>query len=262
MALVPRSWLRRLAARGLLPRSAFARVTAYLLALYVLLAIVRAVSNATDSARAAASVSGWVTGLGFAVAVLLVIFLVRWVRRRLLWRLRNRLIVTYVFIAVIPVALLLLMAVMAGYFLVGQFATFLATSDLRAELNQLKISNDELAAQIAAQLSSGAPPERVAQIVRGSEQIDRSTPRSVSFWLGGNGFLVRPGAEPKPEPEDVPAWLQKELGGIPEHEFRAFLVSGGKVRFYAARELHAKNAPVIVASSTPLTPAMLSRLAQ
>ena len=37
--------------------------------------------------------------------------------RPLLWRLRNRLIVTYLFIGVMPILLLLLMGGVAGYFL-------------------------------------------------------------------------------------------------------------------------------------------------
>ena len=42
---------------------------------------------------------------------------------RLMWRLRNRLIVTYVFIGVIPIVLLVAMALVAGFLFAGQFAT-------------------------------------------------------------------------------------------------------------------------------------------
>ena len=47
-----------------------------------------------------------------------------------MWRLRNRLIVTYVFIGVIPIILLVAMALLAGYLFAGQFATYVAMSDL------------------------------------------------------------------------------------------------------------------------------------
>jgi sigma-B regulation protein RsbU (phosphoserine phosphatase) len=260
MNILPRNWLRRLAARGLLPRSAFARVTAYLAALYAALLIVRGLLALGGSARAAGSLSVWVTGLGFAVVVLLFVFLVRWVRRRLLWRLRNRLVVTYVFIAVIPVALLLLMALLAGYFFVGQFATFLATSDLQAELATVKASNDEVAAQVAAQLNAGVAPERVADSVRSAELADRGAARSVSFWIGERRFIVRPGSEPRSEPEALPRWLEKEL--VASAEFRSFLISEGRPRLFAARELRTGSRRVVVASSVPLTSAMLARLAR
>ncbi len=56
--------------------------------------------------------------------VLFVIVGFRWLRSQLLWRLRNRLIVTYVFIGVIPVFLLLVMSLFTLYLLAGQFRQF------------------------------------------------------------------------------------------------------------------------------------------
>ena len=257
MQIVPQSWMRRLAARGLVPRSALARITVYLAALYLLLAITRAILNAAGSTRRAAGLSGWITGLGWVVAVLVFVMFIAWARRRLLWRLRNRLIITYVFIGVIPVALLLLMASLAGYLFVGQFATFIAASDLKAELAQLKISNDELGTQVAAELNSGVAPEKVAQILRSAEQGEAG--RSAHFWLGGKGFQAR-GTAGESDPGKLPAWVERELGR--EHEFHSFLVSEGKLRFFAARQSSAKDQPLIVASSMPLTPAMLAHLAE
>src|SRR5208283_570839 len=53
------------------------------------------------SAAAAASLTGWITFLSLLTIVLLAISGYRWLRWQLLWRLRNRLIVTYIFIGVI-----------------------------------------------------------------------------------------------------------------------------------------------------------------
>jgi sigma-B regulation protein RsbU (phosphoserine phosphatase) len=255
-------WVRRLAERGLFPRSALARITAYLGALYVLLAITHVILGAGGRTS---SLGGWLTALGLVVGLLLVILFVRWARRYLLWRLRNRLVVTYLFIGVIPVALLLLMAALAGYFFIGQFATFLATSDLRNELAQVKISNDELAAQIAGELNAGTPPQRIAEIVRKAEHIEGSAPRSVTFWLGGEAFQARSGSDANGAPSRLPNWLENELSAAP-HEFSSFLVGEGKLRFFAARQLQVgpadKNEKLVVASSAPLTAAMLSRLAE
>ena len=52
----------------------------------------------------------------------------RWARAKMLWRLRNRLIVTYVFIGVIPVVLLVALAVGSFYLFAGQFATYIVTT--------------------------------------------------------------------------------------------------------------------------------------
>ena len=67
---------------------------------------------------------GWVGFLAFLAGVLFFILGFRWVKRRILWRLRNRLIVTYVFIGVIPAVLLVVMAGLTLYGLGGQFAVF------------------------------------------------------------------------------------------------------------------------------------------
>ncbi len=54
--------------------------------------------------------------------------LFRHVRPLLLWKLRNRLIVTYTFIAVVPIALILGFFFVAGWSLTGQFAGYLVGS--------------------------------------------------------------------------------------------------------------------------------------
>ena len=58
---------------------------------------------------------GWLVFFEFSAICLFVILAVRAGRRRLMWRLRNRLVVTYIFIGVIPVALIAGMALIAGF---------------------------------------------------------------------------------------------------------------------------------------------------
>src|ERR1700736_78829 len=65
---------------------------------------------------------------GFAAFVLgavLLFRLVRYVARQSIWRLRNRLIVTYLFIGVVPVVLILILCAIGGYIVAGQVAVFL-----------------------------------------------------------------------------------------------------------------------------------------
>jgi len=54
----------------------------------------------------------------------------RWLKGKLLWRLRNRLIVTYVFIGVVPTLLLIAMVFATLYLFAGQFANFIVTSEI------------------------------------------------------------------------------------------------------------------------------------
>src|SRR5262249_53089007 len=61
------------------------------------------------------------------VYILGMILAVRFVRRNLkllLWRLRNRLIVSYLFIAVVPISLVLALVAIGGYMLMGQVAIY------------------------------------------------------------------------------------------------------------------------------------------
>jgi len=54
----------------------------------------------------------------------------RYLIRQSVWRLRNRLIVTYTLIGVLPVFLILTLIVMGGYIIAGQVAVFLISSEL------------------------------------------------------------------------------------------------------------------------------------
>ncbi|MBZ5595346.1 MAG: SpoIIE family protein phosphatase [Acidobacteriia bacterium] len=50
--------------------------------------------------------------------------------KRIIWRLRNRLIVAYLFIAFVPIVLIAILVAIGGYILVGQVAVYLVTSAL------------------------------------------------------------------------------------------------------------------------------------
>lgn len=73
---------------------------------------------------AAAAVAVYVTGALFAIR------LFRRNVRRVIWRLRNRLIVAYLFIAFVPIVLIVILVAIGGYSLVGQLAVYLVSSEL------------------------------------------------------------------------------------------------------------------------------------
>ena len=76
------------------------------------------------SPTTSASLTGWVIFLSVLAIVLLAIAGFRWLRSQLLWRLRNRLIVTYVFIGVIPVFLLVVISLITLYLFSGTIRQF------------------------------------------------------------------------------------------------------------------------------------------
>src|SRR3954469_24543340 len=148
----------KLAYYGLLPRSRLARFTAYVAAIDLCFFVVEKLLGAIGKLPGTVgTLSVWVSLFNVFLSILFALLAMRWARLHLMWRLRNRLIVTYMFIGVIPVVLLVSMAGIAAYLFAGQFATFLATADIRAELDKLDASNATISRQIAMELREGRP---------------------------------------------------------------------------------------------------------
>ena len=101
---------------------------------------------------------GWVEFLSFCAGFAFFILAFRWLRRRILWRVRNRLIVTYIFIGVIPAVLLVTMALITLYGLGGQFAVFVVTSEIRSQLRSMEAVNAAVSNELAARLERGDKP--------------------------------------------------------------------------------------------------------
>ena len=107
--------------------SSLDRVALAIALLYLLVWLLR-------RARREVPLSGLIGFLSFlAVAYLLVRFL-GFFRGRLLWSLRNRLITAYVFIAVVPVLLLLAMAGLSAYLIYSQLGAYLVYDDLQRRI--------------------------------------------------------------------------------------------------------------------------------
>src|SRR5271165_3281841 len=140
--------------KGLWPESRTARAAVYLLALAALLFALQLLTG-RFSTSLSANLRGWV---GFLIGLSITLFIVvgfRWLRSQLLWRLRNRLIVTYVFIGVIPIFLLVMISLITLYLLAGQFASFVVTSDITTHLRGMEAANRAIANHLATQISGG-----------------------------------------------------------------------------------------------------------
>ncbi len=157
---------------------------------------------------------GWATFVTLIFLFFLFVWLCRWGYRPLLWRLRNRLIVTYLFIGVMPILLLLLMFGLAGYLFAGQFANYVAISDLHSELLHLQAANDALAAQLFPLESSGKFNEQIAEeLTRASDE--RFPGRTVTVSRGGRGFVVSTqGSLLATQPARVPDFISGDFTGF------------------------------------------------
>ncbi len=129
------------------------------------------------------SLAGWVRFLLFDAALLFTIVAFRSLRRKILWRLRNRLIVTYVFIGVIPAVLLIVMALITIYLFAGQFASFVVTSEINAQLRSMQAVNAAVSNELAARVEKGEAPTSAS--LEGLRKRDRAWGRrQVAAWHG------------------------------------------------------------------------------
>src|SRR4051794_23988289 len=142
---------------GLWPHGRMARLACYLAGLAALLFALEKLLGFV-SLSWGAHLGGWVSFLAFLAFVLFFILGFRWVKRRILWRLRNRLIVTYMFIGVIPAVLLVAMGLITLYGLGGQFAVFVVTAEKDAQLRSLEAVNGAVTNELAARLDRGDKP--------------------------------------------------------------------------------------------------------
>lgn len=208
--------------------------------------------------RTTGRVPGPLWGLfGIALVVVGVYYLVRLVqffRQRLLWRVRRRLIVIYVFIAFVPIALILLLMALGAVIINGQFAAFLAALKLRNHFDELRQLNRVVAHEAHQNPSSSSALllERLerfylaelsehAASYPGLEIWIRVGPLERSFRLDGKPLAQSPG---------VPAWLKQE-------EFAGIVMDHEQIALRAVDHGQTPVGEITVMLSQPLTPELL-----
>jgi HAMP domain-containing protein len=82
----------------------------------------------------AAGAGAIATVVCYVVGAIVVVRLIRRNLKQALWRLRNRLMVSYLFIAVVPITLLILLVFTAGRVLIGQVAIYLVNAELERRM--------------------------------------------------------------------------------------------------------------------------------
>src|SRR5882724_4163930 len=209
MELSLRTLRFRLQAAGLLPSTRLARVACYFLGLDLLLFALQKLFGLWKVSWGQA-LSGWVGILSFLTIVLLTVLAFRWLKARMLWRLRNRLIVTYVFIGVIPVALVMGMASIVIYLFAGQFANLVVTFELDSRLRSLQSANEAIANELAARLERGQPA--TAESLEGLKRHDSSwASRQICAWKGATPLAICNGATAGETPFTLPSFLNAKF---------------------------------------------------
>jgi sigma-B regulation protein RsbU (phosphoserine phosphatase) len=199
----------RLLTAGLWPQGWIARGACYSLGLALGLFVLEMLLTLFAPA-AGDSLGGWVKFLVFDASLLFAILAFRVLKRRVLWRLRNRLIVTYVFIGVIPAALLVTMALVTIYLFAGQFASFVVTSEINSQLRSMQAVNAAVSNELAARIEKGQAP--TAESLVGLRKRDRAWGRRrVCAWHGTRVLLLS-GGEPNPALMAFPDFFNKDQG--------------------------------------------------
>ncbi len=241
-----RSWLIR---AGWPPRTRLARIAFFILALDVAIYIVGRFVRLFG--RSGSTLGDWVTLLTFVSAILFCWLGIRVLREKLLWRLRNRLIVTYVFIGVIPLVLLVTLSATAFYLFAGQFATFIVTSGVQSELESIQAANTAVAHGLAVQFDRGFIPEASA-FERLRQEDKEWVDRQVSVWL--NGKLVLNSTFPGDGSTiTVPSSLKLPFRDVVRDHDELFLRS--------AVEVTVRQGKLLVLSNEPVDEHLLNKLA-
>jgi len=77
--------------------------------------------------------------------IYLLVRLIGWGRNRLLWSLRNRLIVAYLFIAAVPILSIVTLAVLAARILYSQLGAYLLFEDIHQRIEMLADISEHIA---------------------------------------------------------------------------------------------------------------------
>jgi sigma-B regulation protein RsbU (phosphoserine phosphatase) len=115
---------------------------------------------------AALPLAGLLGFLCFLAAFYLCLRLFKWVREKLLWRLRNRLIVAYLFIAVVPVVLLLTMMGIGMYLLYPQIGAHLLHDGLEDRIGVIAADAGDIAIAVSQEIKKGESPVDPALLSR------------------------------------------------------------------------------------------------
>jgi len=168
---------------------------------------------------------------------------ISWWRNRLLWSLRNRLIVAYLFIAVVPVLLLLTLAILAGQIFYSQLGGYLLYEDIHDRLGNMADS----AANIAG--AERTLPKTISdQVVE--DALDAQIRLAYTKQLPG--LKIEFHSDPK---------KLARIAGSNAKEFTGILESNGQTHLVAMREVESPRGRNLVELSVRVTPDFLETVA-
>ena len=179
---------------------------------------------------------GWALFIWFLMAF-------GWFRRKILWSLRNRLMVAYVFIAVVPILLLLAMAGISGYILYAQLGSYVLSQEVNRTLGRLKDIAESLAASPAGPAVAGSAADNLGLIA----------PSAARMALDLPGMDIRTGEGQELLSETAAA------GPSSDRAFAGLVQRGDQLWLRAAAAHWFGDRRRVVMVSVPVAPELLDR---
>jgi len=189
--------------------------------------------------------SGFLLFLAICAAIYLLVRGWIWARDNLLWSLRNRLITAYIFIAVVPVLLLLAMAGLAAYLLYWQLGAYVIHSEMEDHEERIGVVATAMATSYAAEAALGSKAAALALPVAPETYIK-------------NAMTELPGLK-------VETGVGEELlhanGASGRNRFRGLVFSHGQLALRAVVARPAPTGRILVSAIVPITPELIETLA-
>jgi phosphoserine phosphatase RsbU/P len=176
-------------------------------------------------------------------AAYLVIRIIGWWRTKLLWRLRDRLIVAYLFIALVPVLLVAALAIFSLMILYTQLGGYLLYIDLQHRVQMVSEGAEQIAMALSTS-ATGVSPAIAEQIVAAQEHTvyDRELP----------GLVVEYADDPK---------LLHAVAGVGAQRFAGLLQQGEGLSLVGLRAVSMPHGLRVVTLRVPVTPEFVATLA-
>jgi phosphoserine phosphatase RsbU/P len=232
------------------PRGKSHRLAFWLLVVYLALALGRLLPGG------AGTVFSTLSGLTFFFLILFCIPLLwRWVFGRLLWKVRNRLIVTYLLMGLTPVVLFVSLALILLYAFSGQFAIFAASAEIKAELAHIASTNRAFDLHIAHAVDLDPKTRNVTLPEAENTSVDHEhVAMQVAAFLDGKQLALTPETLKSTTITSAPSWAAAHFSSV--------VVDNGKL-YLRAVDTHTRDGRTITTiTSLPLGEENVAQIAR
>jgi len=181
--------------------------------------------------------------LAILAAVYVLFRFAGWWRTRLLWSLRNRLIVAYLFIAVVPILLIVTLVVLAGQILYSQLGAYLLYDDIHRRIAMMADITKHIAAAHGT-LPNGITEEGAERVLAAQSHLvhDEELP-GLSIAFSNDETLLR------------------KVAGPGKNAFAGLVEEGETLNLMGFRAMPEPGGTRVVTLRVPITPEFLATIA-